>query len=358
MKVLQALPTISYGDAVSNDAIALGDTLRRAGFQTGIYAENVDRRLSKRTASRISRLPRLSGEDVIIYHLSTGSPLNEQLAGYPCRKIVVYHNITPYAYFEKYNYDLWKLCRTGREQMRFLADKVDYALAVSEYNKKDLVEAGYRCPIDVLPILIPFSDYEKEPDAAVMKKYSGDGYVNILFTGRIAPNKKQEDVIRAFYMYHNYYNPRSRLFLVGSYGGTERYCDRLKEYARELKLEDCVVFTGHIRFAEILAYYRIADAFLCMSEHEGFCVPLVEAMYFGVPVIAFDSSAIADTLNGRGVLLKKNDPLEAAGVIHYITTHPEVRETIVKGQNDRLRDFEHDRIEKLFLEDLTRFLGK
>ena len=142
---------------------------------------------------------------------------------------------------------------------------------------------GYTCPIDVLPILIPFDDYAKTPSQQVIDRYS-DGYTNLIFTGRIAPNKRQEDVIRAFYDYKKFYNPKSRLILVGGHNGMERYYHRLKSYINALELED-VVFPGHIKFDEILAYYKIADVFLCQSEHEGFCVPLVEAMYFDVPVV-------------------------------------------------------------------------
>ncbi len=358
MRVIQILTTIAYGDAVSNDALALEGALRDAGYETGIYAENIDSRLPEEAACKIDQLSRLSDRDTIIYHLSTGSPLNYKIAEYPCRKLMIYHNITPYSYFEEYSYDAWKLCKSGQEGMQFLSDKVDYCLADSEYNKSDLIKAGYSCPIDVLPILIPFSDYEKDADEAVIKKYSDERYVNLLFTGRIAPNKKQEDVIRAFAMYQKYYNPRSRLFIVGSYNGTERYYNRLKKYVRELQLENSVYFTGHISFSEILAYYKIANVFLCMSAHEGFCVPLVEAMHFGVPVIAHDSTAIGDTLNGSGVLLKEKKPLETAGMIHYLMTHSEERESIVKGQYERLRDFEHDKIEKQFLGYLDAFIRR
>ena len=129
-----------------------------------------------------------------------------------------------------------------------------------------------------------------------MKLYDDD-YVNILFTGRVVPNKKQEDVIEAFYYYKRFIQPKSRLILVGSFAGIDKYHDQLEAYVNKLGLED-VIFTGQIKFDEILAYYQLADLFLCMSEHEGFCVPIVEAMYFNVPVIARDTSAIAWTLAG------------------------------------------------------------
>jgi len=175
--------------------------------------------------------------------------------------------------------------------------------------------------------------------------------------GRIAPNKRQENVIRAFYQYRKL-NPDSRLILVGSYLGMENYYQRLVKYAKALGIEDDVVFTGHIKFSEILAFYHVADAFVCMSEHEGFCVPLVEAMFFNVPVIAYDTSAISDTLGGSGVLLDSNDPVFTAHVINRVLTDEKLRESIVEGQKKRLEDFSYERIKDIFEKQLKGFINK
>lgn len=355
MRVIQLLTTMSYGDAVSNDVMALYNSLNKTGFATGIYAENIDARLTEKFVQHIEKMPKLRADDVIIYHLSTGTELNFKFVEYKGRKIVIYHNITPYHFFANYSDSSLELCKAGELGMKFLADKVDYCLADSEFNKKDLEKAKYNCKIDVLPILIPFSDYEKKPDNVIVRRYRNDGYTNILFTGRIAPNKKQEDVIRAFYMYQKYYNKKSRLFIVGSFTGMEKYYKRLKRYVAALELEN-VIFTGHIKFNEILAYYHVADLFLCMSEHEGFCVPLIEAMYFNIPIIAYDSTAVGHTLGNAGILLKKKEPLEVAGMINYVIEHPEMRTEIAKQQQNRLKNFEHDQIEKQFLTYLNGFL--
>ena len=168
-------------------------------------------------------------------------------------------------------------------------------------------------------ILIPFDDYKKEPDAEVRQKMTEDRYTNILFTGRIVPNKRQEDVIATFYHYHKYYNPKSRLILIGNYTGMESYYESLQRYIDELGAED-IIFPGHISFPAILAYYATADLFLCMSDHEGFCVPLVEAMNFEVPVLAKNTTAIPYTLGGSGMMLEDNDPLVAATAINRILT--------------------------------------
>lgn len=357
MKIYQLLPTLSYGDAVGNDVLALDSALKRNGFKTCIYAENIDPRIDKRLVKRSSKLEGLKKTDVIIYHFSTGTKLNLELENFSCRIIMRYHNITPYNFFEGYSVVLTELCWQGREQLKLLKDKIEYCLADSEFNKHDLEELGFRCKIDVLPILIPFSDYEKEADKTILERYKSSEYVNILFTGRIAPNKKQEDIVAAFHMYQKYYNEKSRLFLVGSYNGMEIYYNRLRDYVKKLGTNN-VYFTGHIKFEEILAYYKIADLFLSMSEHEGFCVPLVEAMFFELPIIAYDSTAISGTLGGSEVLMKGKDPLEVAGMIHYIMEYPDMRKKMIQSGKERLLDFDHRRIEERFIKYINSYVGE
>ncbi len=358
MRIIQVLTTISYGDAVGNDTLAIDKILKELGFETGIYAENIGKRIPKGVAFTIDDIPQLDKDDIIIYHLSTGSELNYKLSGYNGRKLVVFHNITPSNYFIGYNNILWNLCKSGLAGAKYLSDKVDYALADSSFNRDNLIDMEYNCKIDILPIIIPFEDYNKNPNQDIIKKYSDDGYVNILFTGRIAPNKCQEDIVAAFYQYHTKYNPKSRLFLVGNYEGLEKYYNHLKEYASMLGIEDYVVFSGHIPFDEILAYYHIADLFLCMSEHEGFCVPLVEAMYFDIPIVAFDSSAIGDTLGGSGIMVKEKNPVETAGLIDYIFTHEDIKEKILRNQRERLEYFQYDRTKEKFLSYLKEFIER
>lgn len=348
MKILQLLPTLSYGDAVGNDVLALDDTLRRHGYETCIYAENIDKRIDKKIVRNVSELKNLKENDLILYHFSTGTKLNLELKNFPCKIVMRYHNVTPYQFFEGYNPALTELCWKGREQLKALKNDIKYCLADSEFNKHDLEELGFSCEIQVLPILIPFSDYEKEPDKTIIRRYKNDGYINILFTGRIAPNKKQEDIISTFYMYQKYYNPKSRLFIVGSYNGMSQYYSRLKDYTNKLNVNN-VYFTGHIKFQEILAYYRVSDLFLCMSEHEGFCVPLVEAMFFNLPIIAYDSTAVGSTLGKAGVLIREKQPLETAGLINYILNHLELKEDMIQRGMERLKDFEHSKIEERFI---------
>lgn len=355
MRIIQISTTVSYGDGVSNDIFALHNVIEKMGYETAIYVENMDSRIDNKHVKYISDIKNFEINDIILYHLSTGTPLNYKLHEYQGRKIVIYHNITPPSFFKKYNLKHFQACTDGLNGMKNLSRVAEYCLVDSEFNKRDLVDAGYKCQIDTLPILIPFEDYEKVPDKNIIDKYIQDGYVNFLFTGRIVPNKKQEDIIKVFYQYQRYYNAKSRLFLVGSYQGMENYYRRLQDYVSALGLRE-VYFTGHISFDKILAYYKIADVFICMSEHEGFCIPLIEAMYFGIPILAYDSTAISDTLGGSGVLTNTKNPLTNAAIINCILTDEELKENILENQKERLKDFRSEVIAKQFMRYVNTFM--
>ncbi len=355
MRVFQLLPTLALGDAVSNDALAISKVLRDMGFQTGIFAEHIDKRLPAGIARPVHKMPRLNANDVVLYHLSVGSDLNFSLEKLPCRKGIIYHNITPSYFFQPYSGELTELLDYGRKGVRHLADKVDFCMADSAYNKQELRELGYTCDISVRPILIPFSEYTQRPDPDILTQYDSDGFVNFLFVGRIAPNKKHEDIIHTFYHYQKHCNPKSRLIFVGSWQGTELYYKRLLRYIQALELKN-VIFTGHVTFAQMIAYYQVADLFLCMSEHEGFCVPLVEAMYFGVPILAYSAAAVPDTLGGAGMLLNEKNPLEAAFAAHRILSDTTLRREIVAQQRKRQQDFAYNDVRRQFEEQLTQFI--
>lgn len=352
-RVDQILPTIVYGDAVSNHALALRDILQDMGYKSQIYAENIGESL-RHSAHDVDTYRRSREKGAIIYHMSTGTDLNYQIRKFKAdKKIMIYHNITPSEYLLPYNPQAYKIVQTGREQLANMRGDFDYAFGVSEYNCRELIEYGYK-NVKHLPILIPYSDYEKKADDGVMKRYS-DGNTNILFVGRIVPNKKQEDIIKTFYYYKKYMDPGARLFLVGSYEGMERYYNGLVKLVETLELED-VYFTGKVPFSHILAYYRIAHVFLCMSEHEGFCVPLIESMYFGVPIIAYRAAAIPYTLDKAGILLNEKDYIMAAGLIDTLMKDNALKNKLVANGKERLEDFSYDHIASMFKSHITNIL--
>jgi len=337
-KIVQILPTLAYGDAIGNEVLAIKKALLERGYRTEIYAENIDGRLPRGTAKKIDKY-KDSSDNIILYHLSTGTELNNQLLRVKGKLIIRYHNITPPEFFKDYSENSASLCSRGIEGVKKLAKCADYCIAVSVFNKQDLIRLGYTCPIEVIPIILDFSSFEEKPSETIIHKYTEDKYTNIIFTGRVAPNKKHEDLIKSFYLYQKHINPKSRLILVGSYNTYDLYYRKLSSYIDALKLTENVIFTGHVSFNEILAYYKIADLFLCLSEHEGFCVPLVESMYFRVPIIAYSSTAVGETLGDGGVLLSDKDPRVVAEAMNLVLTNHELKEKIIRNQEERIQYF-------------------
>ncbi len=349
MKIIQLLPTLHGGDAVGNDAIAMHKLLREMGHETVIYAEEIGHTVPAGIAKPCQDLGELGADDVILYHYSIGSEIMEEiLRKVPGKKVMVYHNVTPGAYFDDYNEAIAEIARAGRENLKEIQPIFSACFADSGYNKQDLIKAGYRCPIAVLPILIPFEDYLKPVDETIVQTYGKDDFTNILFVGRLAPNKKIEDVIRAFAYYKKYLNARSRLFLVGSPLGMDPYVDRLRRYVDRLFLQNDIFFSGKVPFDQILAYYKIADLFLCMSEHEGFCVPLAEAMSFSVPIVARSAAAVPETLGGAGLLVNGADPAEAARAMDRIVGDAALAEQLRQAGKKRLEDFSYEKTAALF----------
>ncbi len=356
MRIIQILPVIAFGDAIGNHVLALSNAFDARGYKNKIYAQVLDSRIPKGKAENIEYYKKKDG-DVILYHMSTASELNRQVFDYGVPVIMNYHNITPAHFFRGYLERAEKACEEAREDLAYMADKVAGCVSDSAYNQQELEELGYSCPMTDIPILIAFDDYSKEPDKETLEQYS-DGYTNIVFVGRIVPNKKQEDVIEAFYYYKKYFNRKARLILVGTSAGADAYTDGLKLYVKELGLEENVIFSGQISFAKILAIYQAADVFLCMSEHEGFCVPLVEAMYFSKPIVAYDSTAIGNTMGQAGILLEEKKPLETAAVINYLCENKELYQQIQQNQKERLQDFAHEKVEESYMSFLRPFLGE
>ncbi|WP_181438615.1 glycosyltransferase [Paenibacillus sambharensis] len=331
----QLLPTLSYGDAVSNSAVNMMKVLRSMGLKSNIYAQNIHPKMTK-YAQHADSCPK---NYPVIYHHSTGSELSYTIPNFTNTKVLVYHNVTPPSFFAGYSGTMQRLCQEGRDQLTFLSEHMDVSIAVSEYNRSELLELGYKNTF-ISPIIVNYEDYAEEPDQKLLKSLQDSPESkNILFVGRIAPNKKQEDVIKSFYYYHKYINSNSKLTLVGSYGGMERYYSELVHLIEHLQLQDHVVITGHIPFTKILAYYKGSDLFLCMSEHEGFCVPIVEAMYFQLPIIAYKSSAIPDTLGNGGFLTTSKDYKSNAELMHILLAEQELQDKLLANQRVQLQRF-------------------
>ncbi len=341
------LPTFSYGDAIGNHVLEIREILRKAGYHSEIFCYNHDPRLAAEARYFAELEGSMGPQDIIIYHYSLSSPLSILYKELSSKKLLIYHNVTPYHFFYDTNVALAKECYMGRRFLPDLAPFTELALGDSSYNEAELKDAGFK-KTGVLPIIIDFKRLSRKPSPSYSHAFD-DGKKNFLFVGRVINNKKFEDIIKIFYYYKKYYNKDSRLIFAGQYRGFERYYMALQELIGKLGLKD-VIFTGHISFRELVSLYRKAHIFISMSEHEGFCVPIVEAFFFNVPVLAYNCCAVEETANGGGILFNKKDFPLLASLANEILEDKGFRDKILKSQKNALKRYEKKKIEKILLD--------
>jgi len=335
--VHQVLATLGYGDAIGHEVLGIQRVLRSAGYESEIFVETADPRLEDVTVDYRDLAEASHSDNILIHHFSIGSRASRIAYALPDRMMLVYHNITPPEYFVDVHPLLVQQCFLGRRELGFYVSRCELAVGDSEYNRQELEAAGFPHTA-VLPVIPDFSHLSGPPNYMQAAVFD-DQWVNLLFVGRMIPNKRIDDVIRWFHAYKRWFNPRSRLLLVGSHAGFERYLAMLHQLVAELGVAD-VHFLGHVANDELAAYYELADVFVCASEHEGFCVPLIEAFYMGIPVVAFAASAVPATMDAAGVLVTDKGPVSVAGLIHEVATNRALQERIVCGQDAALRRLE------------------
>jgi glycosyltransferase involved in cell wall biosynthesis len=353
IQIHQIHPAVSYGDAIGNDMVDIQSVLRKLGYNSNIYAQYIHPKMHG-VKNYVEYKKNSSSKNILIMHYSIGygSDLFAFVKSLPDKKILIYHNITPPEYYRDINSEYEYHIKIGREELIDLGNMVELALGDSELNRQELVKLGFK-NTGVLPIVIEFNKYKVNGNQKIIRKYN-DSLVNILFVGRVSPNKKIEDVIKCFYYYNKSINQNSRLFIVGSYDGMDKYYDKLKLLANKLNLKK-VYFTGHVSFEELISYYKLADIFITMSEHEGFCVPLLECMYFKIPIIAYNSTAIPYTLKNAGILVNNKVYEEIAEMMNLLVEDDELRRKVVKKQTERLKNFSGEKVEELLKDYLEQF---
>ena len=332
-RVHQVLATLGYGDAIGHEVMGIQRVLRGAGYESEIFVETADPRLEHLTIDYREMVGDVAPEDVLIHHFSIGSRASRTAYALPGRMALVYHNITPPEYFIGVHSDLVKLCFRGRRELTAYIERCELALGDSEYNRQELEALGFR-RTGVLPVVPGFAHLDLAPDRALAADFDDD-WTNLMFVGRVIPNKKIEDVIRAFHAYRTRHNPRSRLLLVGSYSGFDKYLAMLQALIARLGTPD-VHFLGHVSNEELTALYDVGDLFLCASEHEGFCVPLIEAFYKRVPVLAYAATAVPATMDGGGVLYDTKDPFDIARLMDAMLDDRRIEERVLASQDAAL----------------------
>jgi glycosyltransferase involved in cell wall biosynthesis len=297
----------------------------------------------------------------LIYHYSRGWKFGLKLLGeLKCRKAIKYHNVTPPEFLVKFSEDFARMCQEGRDQLRHIARSgSDLYMSASSYNERELLQAGV--PPSRSCVVPPFHQIDRlhqiEPDRKVLDAYA-DGATNLLMVGRVAPNKSHPALIEAFAAYHQDYNTNSRLIIVGKEESRLNTYNRLlRALVSHFKLEGKVVFAGEVSDRALKAYYRLAHVFMMTSEHEGFCVPLVEAMSMKLPIVAYGSSAIPGTVGDVGLVWSERNPYLLAESVNSIVKGNGVAAVLgEKGLRRYEQNFTNEIIRTKFLNAINKCL--
>ncbi|OGV65976.1 MAG: hypothetical protein A2498_07140 [Lentisphaerae bacterium RIFOXYC12_FULL_60_16] len=336
-RVDQLLAGYARGDAISQDARSIRDRLRASGVKSDLFVP----------ADRIA--PDVQGDclpleqyaagagNMVIYHASIGSPIDAVYHRTPARRIMRYHNITPASFYEPYDAGTAGILAQARDQLKTLADAARFVWCDSIYNADELRMLGCR-NVGVLPLFYRPADLRTEPDPRMLDRLGG-GLTNILFVGRLVPNKCVEDLVLAYAWYSRHFNPASRLLIAGSDRSCPRYDAMLKLLAGRLNLTN-VCFLGFVSPTQLSACYRSAGLFVCASRHEGYCLPLVEAMAHGVPVLARRCGGMPEAMGTGGALYDEADPRDLAVLWSRLLGDDGLRRDLVASQVQRVAELD------------------
>jgi len=352
---------ISSGDAVSNDVMGMFEVLRKQNLIVSIFAENIF--ISDGLVESIDCIDDFikDSEDLLIYHLSAGWYKGlDVLTRLDCKKIVRYHNITPPDYFYGFSSSHVESCRVGIEQLNIIAGlDLELYLNDSRFNMMGMISNGAKASkCFVVP---PFNNIERlkslKPDFDILKKYN-DGKINIISVGRVAPNKGFEKLIDAFALYNKYFNKESRLIIVGDkHPWLSTYINYLEDKVKYLNLENFILFVGKVNDEQLKSYYLVSRIFALTSYHEGFCLPLVEAMSIKIPVVAYGSTAVTDTVSNGGIVWEDLDINLIAASINEIIISKDVYFSLGESGWRRYKDsFTNKIIEEKFLNIIGKYL--
>ena len=350
--VHQFVPALLPRDATGDHTLALRDTFRKAGWTSEIFVEAAHDELLAE-ATYFERYPeRAQPGDILLYQASTGSPVADFLMDRPETLVLDYHNITPPSFYEGWEDHTAEKVALARTQVAALAPRATLGIADSAFNAAELSVFG--CPAtEVVPILTDIDAWGGpamvDPvEAARLRRHRGDATV-LLFVGRLSPNKAQHQLVEALWLYRRWYDADARLRLVGP-AITGSYAEAVLGFAAELGLGDAVEHGEDLTPAQLAAWYADADAFVCLSDHEGFCIPLLEAMHFDLPIVAYAAGAVPETLGDAGLLLDTKRPSEVAAAVHRVVDDTGLRATLAAAGRRRLGDFASARVRARFVE--------
>jgi glycosyltransferase involved in cell wall biosynthesis len=338
----QVVPTLSPGDAVGSHTLAVRDALRQAGLRSEIFSDDVHPSL-RDAAQPLDALPAPGAPGLaLLYQCSIGNEVVDRLLARPEPLVVDYHNLTPVAQLLRWAPDMAHLVGWGRGQLGDLAARSVLGIGDSAFNVEDLVAAGF-ARTAVVPILLDVADLRHA--GPVRQDRGGHRW---LFVGRIVPNKAQHDLVLALAWYRSVHDPSAELHLVGG-DAAPAYAAAVRSLVRELDLEGAVVVRSGLDDAAVAREYAEADVFVCLSDHEGFCIPVLEAMANALPVVAYASSALPETVGSGGLLLPAKDPATVAGAVHRLATDPVLHAAMLARGTERVAAFDRSRTTPLLL---------
>ncbi len=344
MIVNQWVPSAHHGDAVGDTALRLRTILRGLGHDSELYAIDIDPELCDEV--RPFDDPEATRGDLTIFHYAIPSPMTETFGSLRHGRVLQYHNVTPAAFFAPYDMSLFRLASRARDELTSLIGRVDLAVGASEFNRRELEQLGFP-RTGVLPLAVDLARVTAPVSRPALSAILDDGVVNFLYVGRLAPNKKIEDHISLAALYLRYVDGNGRFIFVGRQDVVPRYYSMVQALVAHYGLRrDRVIFTGAVPDEELAIYYQRADVYVSLSEHEGFCVPLLEAMAAGVPILAYAAAAIPDTLGGAGVQFAPKDLELASELLGELAFDDRLRAQVIARQRERLADFSDDHLRR------------
>jgi glycosyltransferase involved in cell wall biosynthesis len=341
VRVDQIIPRLARRDAIGEHTVNLRDALRRDGFDSDIYYGSVERG-AEHEGHPITALGRSGRDRWLLYQSSVGSPVFDIVAARSEPRLVNYHNITPAHLLAEWEPDIAFEVGLGRAQLTRLAGSSRLAVADSAFNQSELDGLGF-APTAVVPLLIDMHLKSEGPDQALLdrlrRRRSAVGGADLLFVGKVSPHKAPHDLVKMLAVVRRLYDPEARLHLVGSALGTT-YEPALRAFIGRLGLEDAVHLTGSVNDAQLESYYQVADVFVCASEHEGFCVPVAEAMGHGIPVVAYAVTALPETVGQAGLLLPDKSPGVFAAAVGRVLDDDALSRSLAAAGRDRVAAFD------------------
>jgi glycosyltransferase involved in cell wall biosynthesis len=348
----QFVPLIHHGDAVGRHTLRLRDAARASGFSSEIFVDITSDDTSIETRSILDYPDISQRDDVLVYQFATASYMAEWLSARAETLVINYHNITPPRLIAPWDTHLALGQRVAEEELQMLVARTALAVADSVYNESHLIDAGFRRTAVVPPSAALTADAITErarERASAGQTGSGAHWLSV---GRLAPNKAVEDTIAALAIARAHHDPSATLVIIGK-PATAGYDDALRTYVADLGLNDAVTFAGYASDETVATAYAQADVLVVTSDHEGFCVPVVEAMSIGLPVVAFNQGAVPDVLGRGGVLVDSKDPYELASVIGQLLGDGSRRADLQVAARTQLDSLELDSAADRFITLLT-----